>query len=232
MVVDTETTGLDPEKDKICEIAGVWRNKDKLLFSAELCNPGVPIPPEVSAVHHITDDLLIDLCSPLQALENLLNYFGALDDCVMVAHNAKFDRGFLSNLVHIDRPWICTYRCALHLWPDAPGHSNQVLRYWLKQHPEWIPLDLAPHRALYDALCTEQILRFMLVSHSLDELIELSKKPVILQKVRFGKYKGSLWQDVDYGYLKWVMRQQNIDADVLHTAHHYLTKRTVMHQPV
>ena len=56
-VVDVETTGLDPAADRIVEIAVVGVDFERRscckLFNS-LVDPGIPIPPEVSAIHHIT----------------------------------------------------------------------------------------------------------------------------------------------------------------------------------
>src|SRR5208282_306064 len=52
---------------------------------------------------------------------------------VVAAHKADFDRTYLRN---DDRPWICTYRCSIKEWPDAPSHTNQALRYWLALQPD------------------------------------------------------------------------------------------------
>ena len=72
---------------------------------------------------------------------------------VFVAHKWAFEAQWLEE--HLQgRPAICTYKAALRLWPEAPGYSNQVLRYWLR------PKDLNPavasgaHRALPDAYVT------------------------------------------------------------------------------
>ena len=72
---------------------------------------------------------------------------------VLVAHNAPFDRNFLAAVPHT-RPWLDTLQLARRLWLDAPGHSNQVLRYWLG-----LPVAAdAPHHALDDARVTAALL--------------------------------------------------------------------------
>ena len=55
---DTETTGIKAEKDRVIEIAAFDPVQDR-TFEA-LVNPGMPIPAEASAVHHITDDMVAD----------------------------------------------------------------------------------------------------------------------------------------------------------------------------
>lgn len=225
IVTDTETTGLDHEKDGIVEIAGCARDGDALLFYESFCNPTVPISVEAMATHHITEDMIVGKISPREAVTGMMQKLSTDEPGVLVAHNAAFDRGFIGKLslkLSDQSRWICTYRCAMHLWPDAPGHSNQVLRYWLKVKPE-LPPGLYPHRALYDVMVTEAILQEMLKTKSLEELIDLSQKPVLLSKVRFGKYKGMLWKEVPSDYLRWILKQSDIDSDVRHTALHYAT---------
>lgn len=220
-VIDTETTGMD-EKDTLVELAAVL---DDGTVWETLCDPGRPIPPEARAVHHISDAMVKGFPEPSIALVRMMRHLDAVlgSDMVFVAHNAQFDRGMLRKLVpDIDaRHWICTYRCAMHVWDNAPGHSNQVLRYWLNL-PVVPPITLAPHRAAYDAIITEGILRELLKVKSYDDLIRMTAEPVILTKVRFGKYKGYLWADVPRDYLQWAAKQQDMDADVRHTVAHHL----------
>jgi exodeoxyribonuclease X len=88
------------------------------------------IPPQASAVHHITD-LEVMYCPSFEdRLPYYLDVFHAEVD-VFAAHNWRFESQWLG--AHLDgRPAICTYKCALRVWPDAPAHSNQALRYWLR----------------------------------------------------------------------------------------------------
>lgn len=224
VVLDTETTGIDPEKDKLLEICAVWREGGEVRNAGDLCKFDGKIPPEAKAVHHITEHMLEKKAIPSMVWDRVSGQAGThLPGVVLVAHNAEFDKGFIAKIDSsvAELPWICTYRCAMHAWPDAPGHSNQVLRYWLGVEPE-LPEDLHPHRALYDTLVTERILRCLLETYTLGELVELTKKPVLLTKVRFGKHKGMLWKDVPYSYLQWVAKQEDMDSDVRHTAAHYM----------
>lgn len=228
LVVDTETTGLDPSRDGIVELAGVWRAGDDLRFYSGLCNPGVPVSPVARSAHHIGDADVANSPAPLLVLQKLLAEHGAPSgERVYVAHNASYDRSFLQRLmesVGIVNRWICTYRCAMHLWPDAPNYKNQTLRYYLNLEPE-VPRDLHPHRALYDAIVTEEILQLMLQQRRVEELIHMSQSPVLMKTVGFGKHRGKLWESVETSYLQWVVRQGDMDEDTLHTARYYLRTR-------
>lgn len=229
IVLDTETTGIDPLVDKLVEIAAINLHTD-MTFET-LVNPGRDIPPEAMAIHHITEWMCVGKPTPMEAINTFVQFVAgrtkpdSADLPIFAAHNAKFDRGMLEPLLGNLRPrWLCTYKCALTLWPDAPGHSNQVLRYWLGLKPH-IPEGLAPHRALYDIICTREILRVMLQHASLEDLLDWSSRPVLLKKVTFGKHKGSLWESVDAGYLRWCTNQSDMNEDVLFTAAHWLAKR-------
>lgn len=228
IILDTETTGIDPLVDKIVEIAAINLHTD-LTFET-LCNPGQDIPAEAMAIHHITEWMVEGKPTPLDAVTDFIGWAAnSTGFPIFAAHNAKFDRGMLEPLLGDLRPqWLCTYKCAVMLWPDAPGHSNQVLRYWLGLKPQ-IPEGLAPHRAMYDIICTREILRAMLVMKPVEQLLEWSSKPILLPKVTFGKHRGKTWDQVDSGYLKWCLRQEDINEDVRHTADYWLQKRGGSH---
>jgi exodeoxyribonuclease X len=228
LTVDTETTGFEAVGGGIIEIAGVWRSEDlhELRWVESLCLPyeGVRIESDAKACHHIQEADLVGAPTPAEVLLRLLEQSRSSSPVIFVAHNAPFDREFIEAVMvgggWPDIAWVDTCRCAKHLWPEAPRFGNQVLRYHLGLEPQ-VPSSSHPHRALYDAITTEAILQKMLETHTVYELVELTKKPVVLHTIGFGKYKGKLWREVDRGYLRWVLRQ-DFDEDVVHTAGHYL----------
>ncbi len=224
-VADTETTGLG-ETDEVLEIAVVYLDEDgKAAMSHTLIRPSVPVNVAARATHHISDEML--LAAPTMA-EALAKMPGLLTADVLAAHNAEFDLRMLRqsgvSLKILPPRTICTYRCALHLFPDAPAHGNQVLRYHLGLGaPE--NGDLPTHRALSDAIVTAKLLIRMLEERSINQLVELTQMPVLLNTVRFGKHAGKLWQDVESDYLQWVLSKNDFNPDVTHTARHWLTER-------
>jgi exodeoxyribonuclease X len=153
-VIDIETTGTNPEQDAVIEIASVDAQADGTITNqvSTLVRPGIPVPAEASAVHHLLDE---DLTSA-PPLMNAIHLFRGAD--AYVAHNCKFERGFLGPLLG-EATWICTYKCALRIWPDLPAHNNQALRYRLGHvHPFGIDRHtLSPHRALSDAIVTAAV---------------------------------------------------------------------------
>lgn len=92
IVIDTETTGLDPKRDKIVEIGAVelvdYRPTGRTFHC--YANPGIPMPADAVDVHGLTDDFLAQF-PPLDP-EPLLSFLG---DAPLVAHNAAFDSAFL-----------------------------------------------------------------------------------------------------------------------------------------
>lgn len=232
-VCDTETSGLDHLKDQICEIAGVFLHPDAThlgSFAHSLCSISCEIHPAAQATHHIDSKDL----EGKPHVNDWLRKHWPTDVSFIVAHNAPFDRGFMAPRLDDcglrNEPWIDTYRCARHLWPDAPAYGNQTLRYWLKLNVDGlIPPGLYAHRALYDALVTTRLFQKMLESKTIHELHALTNTPVLLQKISFGKHFGTAWKDVPYDYLTWMKRESakkpgSFDEDTMHTVNHWLSQ--------
>jgi DNA polymerase-3 subunit epsilon len=93
VVLDLETTGLSPASDRITEVGAVRARGG--VVDAELrtfVHPGRPIPPTVTALTGITDADVADAPREADVLPLVLRFLG---DAVLVAHNARFDLGFL-----------------------------------------------------------------------------------------------------------------------------------------
>lgn len=224
-VIDVETTGLDPKEHGVVEIAARELTKDAAGWNIgpvtiAFVNPGRPIGFEAMGVHHIVEADVAN-ASSLDQIVSLWFPSGSLTHVAFAAHNAPFDRGFLPMLTDA-AAWIDTYRCARHIFPDAPSFANCSLFYFLGFQR---PSDVTPHEAGFDTLVTAWILAKMLTLRSFDELVELSTKPVALKRIGFGnKYRGQLWADVPFDYLQWVSRQ-DFEADVKFTVNTEMERR-------
>jgi len=218
-VIDIETTGLDPEKDRVVEIAARAFASDNNQWLEDLqhfVNPGIPIPPENSAIHHLIDE---DVAGALPIEEVAVVYCPDSVD-YFVAHNAKFEQSFLPPGLGFVQPWLCTYRIAARLWPEAPSHGNQVLRYWLKLP---VPRDIGmPHRALPDCIVTAEILKLALTLASIEDMLQWSNEPVLKRTCTFGKHAGTAWSEIPKDYLRWILNNGSFDEDTTYTARHYL----------
>src|SRR6185437_13861033 len=92
-VVDLETTGWSPEQAAITEIGAVRvRAGARQGEFASLVNPGTPVPPGIADLTGITDWMLAAAPRLGAVLPGLLDF---AQGCVLVAHNAPFDLGFL-----------------------------------------------------------------------------------------------------------------------------------------
>jgi exodeoxyribonuclease X len=214
VILDTETTGLSPVEDKVVDISlvEVSRNGISPLYDT-LINPERDIPATASAVHHITSEDVADKPLFAEVWPTVMEY---LADAVVVAHNAAFDRSMIPDT---GRPWICSYRLARHLWPDAPGHSNQVLRYWLN-----LKVDAkAAHSAAGDTLVTAHVFWQELIhyrkqvarSSSIEELIEFAASPIPVAAMPFGKHKGTPMAEIPLSYFQWALENLNeLDPDL------------------
>lgn len=227
-VIDLETTGLEPP----AEVIEVGRS-DVVLDAngvsiepplAWLYRPVNGIPPETMAVHHLTEaDFGPDTfpCSPGH-LQGAITH-GA-PAAVYVAHNCEFERKFITPNISGTTPWICTYKVALHVWPDAPRHGNQVLRYWrgLVLDPQFA---MPPHRAGPDAWVTAHILGQLLMYASPEQMIAWTNQPKRMPTIPFGKHKGTEWAALPIDYLNWMVRQEAMDPDALWYANQELARR-------
>lgn len=222
-VCDVETTGMTAE-DKVVELGfcdlildeetAEWSEPCHLWST--LVNPGVKIPPEAMAVHHITDDMVKD-APPWEEAVRMMYVDGPEHFC---AHNAKFEALFITPP---PGGWLCTYRTSVHLAPNAPGWSNQVLRYWLKLKVDHV-LASPPHRAGPDAYVTAHLLKRILTKATPDRLKMITDKPLILPKFTFGKWAMQPIEEIDSGYLSWLLKQ-DFDEDIKATAFHHLNLR-------
>lgn len=229
-VIDFETTGTqDDEGAEVIElgridVSGRTGQVDTLSAWGALAQPRGLIPAAVRAVHHITDRELEG--QPLLGVLWQPFFAGCGPDDILAAHNAEFERFFHPGN---GRAWIDTYKVAKAIWPDAPTHSNQGLRYWLRvddMHPDFDPrLATPPHRALPDAYVTAHLLVEMLKHKTIDEMVEISLYPVLLKVMNFGKHKGMTFEDAPTDYLQWIRDKSELDVDTKFTAKHWLAKR-------
>ncbi|MGJ5032283.1 exonuclease domain-containing protein [Bradyrhizobium sp. HKCCYLS2038] len=223
-VIDYETTGTpEDEHAEIIEfgridvhIASRWIGNPW----TSLCRPRGPIPAVTKAVHHITE---ADVADAPEAREVWGQFWEGLSPGdILVAHNAKFEQHFTPDE---GRAWIDTYKVARVVWPDAPTHSNQGLRYWLD-----LDLDATratpPHRALPDAYVTAHLFVRLLDLKTADEMVHISKYPALLKIMNFGKHKGMTFEAAPLDYLEWIRDKSDMDEDTKFTARYWVAKRT------
>lgn len=222
-VIDFETTGIPSEEDPqaICEI-GFTEVVDGQVSGttfAMLVNPGRAMPVEAQAVHHISNDDLTGAQPITDGLQMLMR--GPPD--FFVAHNAEYEQAFFGGGYV---PWIDTYKVALRLWPDAPSHSQQVLRYYLDLGCDRERAAPA-HRAGPDSYVCAMLMQRILQDGraTIEQMVKWSKGAPLLHRVTFGKHKGMLWDDLPTDYLQWIANKSDMDAGTKANARHRLKMR-------
>lgn len=94
LCIDTETTGVDPIRDRVVELAAVqFRGGEVQRRMGMLIQPGVPIPEEATAVHGIRDEDVAGSPTLAQVQERFLAHVRAAE--VLVGYNWPFDAAFL-----------------------------------------------------------------------------------------------------------------------------------------
>ncbi len=156
VVVDVETTGMDPVTDRITEVA-MMKVRDGILqdeFST-LVNPLVTIPASITRITGI-DNLMVQEAPPAREIAGYMREF--LGDAVFVAHNAAFDWGFVNETLRresglvLSNPQVCTVKLSRRLLPHLPSKSlDPVARALNIRIPE-------RHRASGDAYATALVL--------------------------------------------------------------------------
>lgn len=162
-VFDTETTGLLPHKDEIVQIGAVRVVNGRIVEAErmdQLVDPGRPIPPPSTAVHHVTDAMVRGQPEIAEAGPRFHAFAGG---SVIVAHNAPFDMAFLHRHkarmgVAWDHPILDTVLLSAVLFGASQAHRLDALsaRLDVAIRPE------LRHTALGDACATAEVLVRML----------------------------------------------------------------------
>jgi len=216
-VIDLETSGMEPPAEIIetgwTDVLFETDSKACIIQPPQsaLWRPSAGIPPETMAVHHIAPAMVAD--------RPLLGY-GDIDALMLnegpqfiVAHQADFEQKWLKAFTGEGCYWIDTFKVALRACPDAPGHSNQTLRYWLD-----LDLDPAfampPHRAGPDSYVTAHILARLLAEFSVRQMVGWTLAPRYYATCPLQKHKGKPWAQVDGSYLRWMIGAPDMEADL------------------
>jgi exodeoxyribonuclease X len=181
-----------------------------------------PMPPDARAVHHIRREQL----AGLPRYDARLTYEHAMRAGVVcfAAHSADFEGTHLMGSI----PLICTYKAALRVWPDAPKHSNFALLYWLEDQGIIFDRDRAwpPHRATSDAYATAVLLREIMATGATGaDLFEWTRRPAMLPRCPLGQWRGRRWEEVDTGFLHWILNKIMDRDDVRYCAAVELDRR-------
>lgn len=198
---DTETTGVRADKDHVIEIAAYDPLLDRTF--EKLINPGRPIPPDATAIHHITDEMVANAPPFSQVALEFMEFCEG--EVVLIAHNNDgFDYHFLRSefgRAQLEMPswkFLDSLKWARRYRNDLPRHTLQFLREIYN-----IPANNA-HRALDDVIVLHKVFSFMTDDLSVDQIYGLLNKPRDLHHMPFGKHQGVPLINLPKDYLKWL----------------------------
>ncbi len=222
-VIDLETTGTDPQSDRIVEIGVIKLFPDgRVEERCRRINPGVPIPPEATAVHGITDQQVADQPRFEQVAAALIRF---LDDCDLCGFNLKRFalRVLISELDRCGRHLRLEGRCIIdpmEIYHERERRdlSSAVRFYCGREHQD-------SHTASADALAAAEVLDAMLGQYpdlprrvnELDASFRDERSADFEAKLlrvddqlifNFGKYRGRGLAEIaleDPGYLRWIL---------------------------
>ena len=245
--LDTETTGNDIEKDRLCQIC--YKASDGMHKG--FFKPPIPISIKAMSITNITNKMLQNKETFREsALRKDLE--ARLAHGILIAHNAKFDCAILEAEGLSIPKRICTFRVARHLDPNnlIPEYSLQYLRYHLELDVE----DANAHDAEGDVKVLCALFAKLLEKtkaedpsaapdggeprpgtgweeKAIAEMLEVSSRPSLFRLFNFGKYKDKKIEEVvkaDRGYLEWMldkkMEDGGQDEDWIHTLKYYLNQ--------
>ena len=150
VALDIETTGLDPDKDAIIEIGAVRFREHRVEAEwSTLVNPARHIPPFITQLTGITDQMVVQAPSIRDVLANLAEFVG---NAPVLGHNVRFDLSFLRKYgILRNNTALDTYEMAAVLLPNAGRYNLGALAQALGV------LYPATHRALDDARATRGV---------------------------------------------------------------------------
>ena len=198
---DTETTGIRAEKDHIIEMAAFDPVQNRTFEM--LVNPGRPIPPEATAIHHISDEM-VSKADPFKIVAASFCEF-CEGDVVLIAHNNDaFDYHFLKTefgRAEVEMPqwkFLDSLKWARRYRRDLPRHTLQFLReiYGIEANNA--------HRALDDVIVLYKVFMNMTDDLDIKDIYDLLNRPRDVQHMPFGKHQGTPLKDLPKNYVDWL----------------------------
>jgi len=210
LILDTETSGLDPKQDHCLEVGAILFHAPR---RAVLAQHSFLLPVQDNAAESI-NHIPADVTRLNQPWREGLEYFQALLDSaeLLVAHNAAFDRQWFGkdHLPAVSKPWLCTMEDIA--WPvdrqlrSRPSVRDLALAYGV---PVW-----AAHRALTDCIYLAEVFcrcndLETLLLHGLEPR-RLMRAQVSYQQRHLAKQAGFRWNDPVQG--AWTRRLSDRQA--------------------
>lgn len=222
--IDCETTGLDPQQDRVIEVAVMCFDASQVYAQMDtLINPECDIPEASIAIHHITPEMVKDKPTIVQVLSEILEMIGKH---IIIGHGVGFDIEILAAAA--DRHGIpCTIRQNLildtlrmaRLYGQSPINSLEHLRKHFN-----IPQEGA-HRAMSDVVVNREVfLRLAKGYKTTEQLFDVLSRPILMNAMPLGKHKGRAFKDIPLQYLQWIVNK-DFDQDLIYSVRTELKRR-------
>ncbi len=159
-VLDLETTGLDPKKEKIIEIGAV-RVRDGIVAATyeQMVQPGRELSERVTAITGITQEMLADAPYIEEVLPEFLEFLG---EDVLIGHRVLFDYSFVKKAAvnakyAFEKQGIDTLKLSRVCLPELPGKklTDMCAHYGIVYRAHRASEDALATHELYQKLCTE-----------------------------------------------------------------------------
>lgn len=158
IILDTETTGLDPQSCELIQVAAARvRGNTVVATFNEFCKPIGEIPTDIQELTHITPEDVEDARSAAEVVSDLCAFVAGAP---VVAHNAGFDRTFLESAApngHITDFWVDSLVLARIALPRLSSHRLAYLA-------ELFGADSVSHRADDDVAALIKVWRILLTA--------------------------------------------------------------------
>lgn len=227
VVFDIETTGLSALNCGITEIGAVKIKAGSVIerFNT-FVNPGMPIPPEITKLTSITDEMVADAPSVAEALRDFFAFTGK---SLLVAHNANFDIGFIRHYAEVSglpfvNPYLDTVALSRFLNPELKNHKLDTLaeHYGLGDFNHHRACDDAEMLAgiffcMIDRMKEQDIKNFSEMNSEMIAKSDPLKLPTYHQIILVRNRAGlkNLYKLVSYSYLKYYKRNPRIPKSEL-----------------
>ncbi len=216
VAIDLETTGLVPGFDAITEIGAArfsLRSDGAVVpgeIFDELVNPERQISAKVFEITGINDEMVEKARTIAEVIPDLLAFLQEEPHTVLLAHNARFDIGFLAaairELERVDTlpPAVCTVAMAKRNLPAAPRYALESLISWIGAE-KIVPVESVHHRALPDALHARNLFAHCVKETGFTTLEELGAKRAVISDaateavIELPEHMVSLETAIDHG---------------------------------
>ncbi len=158
VVIDSETTGLNTNSDRVLELAGIQVSGSGINLEntrSILINPGIHIPENSSRIHGITNSMVANAAGFEDSIKEFANW---IDHRYILGYSIGFDLSILQaehkrhGMVWSEPRVLDVEELVQVLAPDLPNLALETVQSWLD-----IPAQKKRHRALPDAVATAEV---------------------------------------------------------------------------